>query len=163
MSRKISDEEFIERVKNIDWSNSNFKPLELNKMDLVLEKLDKIIELLTTNLVVVPSISKKEIDHVKVIPLSVTSNNEHSFQAKDINEALLKIAAKYSKKVPTVEIGKEECIKRLQEVDFNYIDTVKGKWEEKRRLVIERNSNGKRLREGLMNNDGSIEWTRTYS
>lgn len=89
MSKKISEEEFVERVKNMDWSSSKLKPLEPNKLDLVLEKLDKIIDLLT--------------------PPSVTSSNET------------------------------------------------------RKLVVERNIEGKKLREGLMNDDGTVEWTRTYS
>jgi hypothetical protein len=81
------------------------------------DKLDTIIELLTLKEIVINS------------PISLnrqSSSNEHSLQAKDITEALLSIAARYSKKVPTVEsddlllreIGKEEFIKKLQEVDF---------------------------------------------
>lgn len=91
--RKVTDEEFVERVKNIDWSSSKLKALEPDKIDLVLERLDKIIELLT--------------------PASVTSSNEI--------------------------------------------------FQDLRREVVQRDTKGKRLRDGLLNDDGSVEWVREYS
>lgn len=123
-----SNEEFIERVKNMDWSSSKLKPLEPDKIDLVVEKLDKIIELLT-------SLNRLQRDKSLIVnsPISVITRNESSVQTVDIIEALAKLTQR-------LEVKKKDD--RVMIVEF---------------------SDGKRLREGLMNNDGSVEWVRKFS
>lgn len=71
MSKRISEEEFIERVKNIDWSNTKLKFVPQDKIDILIEKLDKIIDLLT---VTIPTVSKKDLSRLK--PKVVLLSNE---------------------------------------------------------------------------------------